>query len=134
MAALTEQQAQLLLDKNFASLATIRADGTPHVTPVWVDWDGEAVVVNTALGRAKERYMRRDPRVAVEVFDHSNPYQYVSITGTAELVEAGADEHINKLAKKYLGLDEYPYRQPGEQRVIVRVRPERVTGLGVERT
>lgn len=131
MAKLTEKQAQLLLDTNFASVATIRPDGTPHVTPVWVDYDGENVVFNTAFGRAKERYLRRDPRVSVQVFSMENPYQYVSVTGTAELVEEGAREHIDKLSLKYTGREKYP-EYPGERRLIVKVRPERVDAFGID--
>lgn len=132
MATLDDQQSQLLLDKNFASVATLRADGTAHVTPVWVDYDGDAVVFNTAIGRAKEKHLRRDPRVAIEVYNAENPYQYVSVSGNAELTEEGADEHIDKLAKKYMDVDRYPGRAPGERRVIVRVRPERVNASGFE--
>jgi PPOX class probable F420-dependent enzyme len=126
VAALTDKAARLLQEANFGNLATIRGDGTPHVTPVWVDYDGESVLINTAVGRTKERHLRRDPRATVEVFDRNNPYSYVSVSGTAEMTREGADEHINKLAKKYFGLDEYPSRQPGEQRVLVRIRPDRV--------
>ena len=130
MRRLTADEAKLFLEPNFGSVATVRADGSPHVTPVWVDYDGEHVVFNTAEGRAKVRNLRRDPRVAIEVYGRENPYSYVAVTGTAEIVEEGADEHIDKLAKKYLGVDTYPYRRPGERRLIVRVRPERVDGLG----
>ena len=128
MAKLTEPQIELLTAPNYGNVATVRSDGSPHVTPVWVDWDGEYVIFNTAVGRAKEKHLRRDPRVAVEVFAQENPYSYVSIDGTAELSEEGADAHIDKLAKKYLGQDQYPHRQPGERRIIVRIRPERVDG------
>lgn len=127
MAKLSEKAAHLLQDKNLANLATIRKDGTPHVTPVWVDYDGEDVLLNTAKGRAKEQHLRRDPRATVEVVDQADPYSYVSVTGSVELTEEGADEHIDKLAKKYLGVDSYPNRTPEEQRVIVRLHPERVT-------
>jgi len=128
LATLTEPQIQLLTAPNYGNVATVRSDGSPHVTPVWVDWDGEFVIFNTAVGRAKEKHLRRDPRVAVEVFAQENPYSYVSIDGTAALSEEGADAHIDKLAKKYLGVDEYPSREPGERRIIVRIRPERVHG------
>lgn len=131
MTRLTEKQAQLLLDKNFASVATIRKDGTPHVTPVWVDYDGENVVFNTAFGRAKVRHLQRDPRVAIQVLAVDDPYRYVSVTGTAELVEEGAEEHIHKLGRKYRGWDRYPLR-PGERRLMVKVRPERVNAFGFE--
>jgi PPOX class probable F420-dependent enzyme len=126
MATITEAQAALLRGKNFANLATIREDGTPHVTPVWVDWDGEHVLMNTAAGRAKWNHMRRDPRVGVEVFDSANPYSYVSMTGTVSLAEAGAEEHIRDLAEKYRGSREFDLRD--ETRVIVRFTPDRIGG------
>ena len=130
MGTLTEQQARLLTEPNYSSLATIRCDGTPHVTPVWVDWDGEHVLVNTAAGRAKEQHLRRDPRAGVLVVDRENPYEWVSVTGMAELTEGGADEHIDAMAKKYLDEDTYPFRKEGEQRVIFRIEPERVRHYG----
>jgi PPOX class probable F420-dependent enzyme len=127
VAALSEQQAQLFLDENFGHVGSIRADGTPHVTPVWVDYDGEHVLFNTAVGRAKYENIKRDPRVTVEVMNHENPYEYVMVTGHAELEEGDeADRHIDKLAKKYMGVDEYPHRTPEERRVLVRVTPELV--------
>jgi PPOX class probable F420-dependent enzyme len=128
--ALTKRQADLLLGKNFASVATLRADGSPHVTPVWVDWDGEHVVFNTARGRAKERHLRRDPRVSIVVLDPDDPYRYLSVTGTAELDEVGAREHIDRLSLRYRG-SKFPNR-PGEQRVIVRIRPEHVDAHGLD--
>src|SRR5713226_6727848 len=121
MATLTDEQAKLFTEgKNFAAVATIRADGTPHVSPVWIDYDGSNVVFNTAIGRAKEKHMRRDPRVSIQVQDAVNPYNYVEVTGRAEFTEEGADEHIDKLAKKYMGVDSYPNRTPTERRVIVK--------------
>ncbi len=128
MVKLTEKQAQLFLDKNFGSLATIRDDGTPHVTPVWVDYDGERVVFNTATGRAKWRHMRRDPRVTIEVTSLEDPYQYVTVTGTVELEESeAANRHIDKLSEKYTGNPTYQNHKPHERRVIVRITPERVS-------
>jgi PPOX class probable F420-dependent enzyme len=124
MATLSPHQVQLLKEPNVGVLATIRPDGTPHATPIWVDWDGEHVIFNTAVGRAKERHMRRDPRVCVEVHDRDDPQVYVSITGRAELVEDGADDVIKDLALKYEGKREFDNR--GRTRVTVRVRPERV--------
>jgi PPOX class probable F420-dependent enzyme len=94
----------------------------------WVDWDGANVIVNTAHGRAKPRHVRRDPRVAVEVVDRNDAYRYVSVTGTAELVDEGAEEHINKLSHRYRGRD-FSYRE-GERRVMMRIRPERVYAYG----
>ena len=128
MVKLTEKQAQLFLDTNFGSLATIRDDGTPHVTPVWVDYDGERVVFNTATGRAKWRHMRRDPRVTIEVTSLEDPYQYVTVTGTVELEESEeANRHIDKLSEKYTGNPTYQNHKPHERRVIVRITPERVS-------
>jgi PPOX class probable F420-dependent enzyme len=129
---LKEKQVQLLLDKNFASIATVNADGSPHVTPVWVDWDGEAVLVNTLRGRVKERNIARHPRVEILVYNLEDPYQYVRVSGNAELVEENAEEHIDALTQKYMGEDRYPWRAPGDTRVIVRVRPDRVSDQGIE--
>jgi PPOX class probable F420-dependent enzyme len=129
---LPKAAADLLRGRNWASLVDLRPDGSPHVTPVWVDYDGEHVLVNSAYGRCKVRNIQRDPRVALDVLPAENQQAgYVSVSGTAELVDEGADEHIDKLAKKYLGVDEYPYRSPGEKRVIIRIRPERVDVHGV---
>ena len=130
MAQLTDDQAKLFKDTNFAHLATIRSDGTVQVTPIWVDWEDGHIVFNTAKGRQKEKNLRRDPRLTVEVTSHVNPYQYVSVRGTAEFVEEGADELIDKLAKKYMDVDQYPFRQEGEERVTIRVNPEKVDAYG----
>lgn len=132
MATLTEKQAQLLLDKNFGSLATLNPDGSPMVTPVWVDWDGEHVLVNTLRARAKPGNIERDPRVEISVVNSENPYQHVRIAGHAELVEEGAEEQIDKLSKKYLGEDDYPWRAPGDRRVLVRIKPERVADYNLD--
>jgi PPOX class probable F420-dependent enzyme len=118
---------ELLRAKNFAHIATVRADGSVQVAPTWVDVQDGRPVVNSAEGRAWVRNLERDPRITLEVQNMENPYEYVEIRGrVAELTREGADEHIDSLAKKYLGQDEYPYRQPGEQRVIIRVEPETV--------
>jgi len=116
--------------KAFGFVATISADGKPQVTPVWVDYDGQHVIFNTARGRVKERNLRRHPTLAVAIADPENPYRYIQVRGQAELDETGADAHIDKLAKKYLGQDKYPYRQPGEQRIIVRITPTAVQTNG----
>ena len=131
MAALTEQQAQLFLDPNYGVVTTLRNDGSPHMTVVWLDWDGEHVVFNTAEGRVKPRNIRRNPTVGVFVMNPEDPYRWISVTGTAEMTHDGAAEHIDQLAKKYFGRDSYGLK-PGEQRIIVRVRPERVTAYGVD--
>ncbi len=116
--------------KAFGYLATIMPDGSPQVTPVWVDYDGAHVIFNTAKGRVKERNLRRDGRVALTISDPTNPYRYIQVRGRAEISEEGADAHIDRLAKKYLGVDTYPYRQPGEVRLIVRITPEAVQTWG----
>ena len=122
--AIPEPARELLEAANIAHLATLMADGTPHVTPVWVDVEDSLVLVNSAEGRVKVRNLRRDPRVGLSVVDRENPYAAVSIRGRVrEITEAGADEHIDALAKKYLGEERYPMRQPGEQRVIVKIEP-----------
>jgi PPOX class probable F420-dependent enzyme len=118
---------ELLKAKNFANVATLRADGSVQVAPVWVDVQDGKPVVNSAEGRAWPSNLERDPRVTLSVQNMENPYQYVEIRGrVAERTQDGADEHIDSLAKKYLGKDEYPFRQPGEQRVIIRIEPEHV--------
>jgi len=111
----------------FAQLATVNADGSPQVTPVWVDYDGSHLLVNTARGRVKTKNLERNPRVALAIADPANPYRYLGIQGrVVELKEKDADAHIDKMAKKYLDKDKYPYRQPGEVRVIVKIAPEKV--------
>ncbi len=125
--ALAPEIAAFFEAPNFAALATIRADGTPHVSPVWIDYDGENVVFNTSAGRAKWKHLQRDPRATLQVSNPENPYEYVEVTGSAVLSQDGADEHIDKLAKKYMGVDSYPYRTAEEVRVIVRVAPSKVT-------
>ena len=126
--SLPDSARKMLEGPNFAHLATLMPDGSPQVTAVWVDFDGRHVLINTAEGRQKPRNLRRDQRVAVSVADQQNPYLWVTIRGRAvELSHEGADAHIDKLAKKYLGQDTYPYRQPGEQRLIVRIEPDHVS-------
>jgi PPOX class probable F420-dependent enzyme len=127
MATSIPQDAYRLIDEpNFAFVATVMADGSPQNTPVWVDRDGDTVVFNTAKGRAKHRNLERDPRVSVSILDGDNPYSYLQVRGRAEFVEEGADAHIDKMAKKYLDADSYPYRRADEERIIVRVVTEAV--------
>jgi PPOX class probable F420-dependent enzyme len=117
--------------KSFAHIATVGKDGTPQITPVWLDFDNGLIRFNTARGRVKERNLRANPKVALSIQDPDNPYRYVQIRGrVAEMTEQGADAHIDALAKKYLGQDRYPFRQPGEVRVLVKVRPEHVQTMG----
>jgi PPOX class probable F420-dependent enzyme len=117
--------------KAFASLATLMPDGQPQVTPVWFDYDGKNLIFNSARGRQKDRNVRRDPRVSMTILDPENPYRYVEVRGrVVDITQDGADEHINKMAKKYLDKDVYPFRQPGEVRVVYKIRPEKVHGNG----
>ena len=123
--------AELLQAKNFCHVATLRSDGSVHGVPVWVDVQEGRPVLNSAEGRAWVRNIERDPRVTLTVANMENPYEYLEVRGrVAERTHEGADEHIDAMAKKYLGQDSYPYRQPGERRVIIRVEPEvaRVSG------
>jgi PPOX class probable F420-dependent enzyme len=128
MATIPATHLDLLKDKKaFANFATLNADGSPQVTPVWVDFDGSHVLVNTAKGRVKTKNLEREPRVALSIADPDNPYRYLGIQGrVTEMTESGADAHIDKMAKKYMGKDTYPYRAPGEVRVIVRISPDKV--------
>src|SRR6476659_286991 len=131
MATLNERQAALFTDRNWGVIATIREDGSPHATPVWIDYDGEKVLVNSAHGRTKVKNIERDPRATVTVLPAANQQAgYVMVSGTATIVEEGALEHINMLARKYLGEDKYPYLGPGERRVIIQIDPERIDGFG----
>ena len=122
---------ELLSDKNFCTVSTIRADGSVQSVPVWVDVQDGTPILNTARGRAWPNNIERDPRVTLCVQNLQNPYEYVTIRGrVSELTHDGADAHIDAMAKKYMGVDEYPMRQPGEERLIVRVEPEAVTHFG----
>lgn len=127
MAGLDDVRGKLE-EANFWHFATLNDDGTPTTTPVWVDVDETHVLVNTAIGRRKEKNVRRDPRLALSATEMENPYAWIEIRGkVVEFVEGEpADQSIDRLAKKYLGEDVYPYRQPGEQRVILRIEPTQV--------
>jgi PPOX class probable F420-dependent enzyme len=126
---LPEQAKQILDKKTFAHLATLMPDGSPQVTPVWVEYEGHRIVVNTAESRVKPRNVRNDPRVAVSATDPDNPYEAVIVRGRVdELTHEGADEHIDSLARKYLDRDRYPFRRSGEQRVKIYIEPEVVKG------
>lgn len=131
MAQLSDAQRSFVQDNPFVAVATtLRADGSPHSTVVWVDTSAGAVRFNTARGRAKERHILSDPRLSVLMVDPQDPFKWVAVTGTAELVGEGADEHIDVLAKKYLDADSYPFRDPAEKRVIVRISTDRVDSSG----
>lgn len=126
-----EKYLDLFEKKAFASLATLMPDGRPQVTPVWCDIDGSDVIVNSAKGRRKDLNMRAEPRVSLAIIDPDNPYRYLEVRGTVtEITEEGADAHIDKMAKKYMNLDSYPYRTPSETRVIYRIRPDHCTTMG----
>ncbi|HEY7558405.1 MAG TPA: PPOX class F420-dependent oxidoreductase [Candidatus Binatia bacterium] len=129
--AISDQFIDLFSKQAFAHLATLMPDGSPQVTPVWCDFDGAYVRVNSAKGRVKDKNMRRNKKVALSVQDPENPYRYLAIQGeVVEISEEGADAHIDSLAKKYLGKDSYPFRGPGEVRVIYRIRPVNVHTMG----
>jgi PPOX class probable F420-dependent enzyme len=132
MSTSIEGRAEALLrGRNFAHIGTLRADGSVQVSPTWVDVQGGRVALNTAEGRAWPRNLERDPRITLEVQNFENPYEYVEIRGrVAERTHDGADAHIDLLAKKYLDVDQYPMRQPGEQRVVIHVEPDYVKVFG----
>ena len=123
-----DSHLDLFKKKAFAHLATLMPNGQPQVTPVWVDYDGHYVLINTAEGRQKDKNLRRDRRVALSIADLDNPYRYLEVRGQiADRTREGADQHIDTLAKKYLGKDKYPFRQAGEVRVIYKVEPVHTT-------
>jgi len=124
---LSDSAINLFRGKNFAFIASLMNDGSPQITPVWIDYDGQFFLVNTAEGRTKQKNFERDSRVALSVIDQANPYNSVNIRGkVVEQTRNGADEHIDKLAKKYLGVDKYPFRSPSETRIILKIKPEKV--------
>jgi PPOX class probable F420-dependent enzyme len=130
-ASIPDKYKDLFNKVAFAHLATLMPDGRPQVTPVWVDLDGSYIRVNSAKGRVKDKNMRRNKRVALSITDPDNPYRYLAVQGeVVGVTEKGADDHINAFAKKYLGKDQYPFRQPGEVRVTYKIRPDRVTQSG----
>lgn len=129
-AVIPEKFLDLFRKPAFATLATLMPDGRPQVSPVWCDFDGTYVRFNSARGRQKDRNLRRDPRVSLCLTDPDNPYRYLEVRGRiSEITEEGADAHIDDLTQKYLRLDKYPYRQPGEVRVIFKIQPEHTTGI-----
>lgn len=121
----------LFKKKAFGHLATLMPDGSPQVTPVWVDYDGQHVLVNTAADRQKDRNLQRDGRVALSITDPDNAYRYLEVRGkVVERTTQGADAHIDSLAQRYIGKEKYPWRQPGEVRVVFKIRPEHTTHMG----
>ena len=131
MASLTEQQQDFLKNPYVGVATTLRDDGSPHSTVVWVDVDEQGVSFNTAYGRAKPNNLARDPRISLTVVDPADPYKWVSISGKATLTDDGADDQIDNLAQKYIGQFPYPWRKPDERRVSVRIAPEKVDASGL---
>jgi len=130
VAKLTDAQARMFTEPYYGVATAVRPDGSPHQTVVWVDYDGENVVFNTAEGRAKPKHIRANPNVGLTVVDPENPYRWVAVSGPAEMTERGAEEHINELSHKYRGRD---YDLPaGQQRLIVRIKPKQVTAYGLD--
>ncbi len=124
---MTPQVAQLIEDKNLAFVATIMKNNSPQITPVWIDLVDGKIIVNTAEGRVKQRNVSRDPRVAISIVDRNDPYNMVTIQGqVVEQTTEGADRHIDKMAKKYLGVDKYPFAMPGEKRILLKIVPQKI--------
>lgn len=130
-AQIPEKFRDLFRKPAFASLATVMDDGAPQVSPVWCDLEGDRVLVNSARGRVKDKNLARDKRVALAIMDPENPYRYLGLQGrVVEITEKGADQHIDKMAKKYLGKEKYPFRQPGEVRVLFKIEIDRAHTMG----
>ncbi len=129
MATLSDPEVQALLEKpNYATIATLNKDGSLHSTVIWISGENGTVAVNSAVGRVWPANLQRDPHISIVVQETGNPYHFVEIRGAVTETAEGseADEHINALAKKYIDQDEYPYRQPGEQRIKFTIAPEHV--------
>jgi PPOX class probable F420-dependent enzyme len=122
---------KLFESKNFVFLSSLMKDGSPQVTPMWVDIENGYILVNTAIGRLKQKNISRDPRVALAIADQNNPYNMVTIRGEVieQITGVPAEEHIDKLAKKYIGKDKYPYRSPGEERIILKIKAEKISHI-----
>jgi len=131
-AQITPEIEQLLREASYAQIATLMPDGSPQLTQVWIDTDGTHLIINTVATHQKVRNARRDPRVAVNVHDPTKPFRLVNIRGrVVEITSEGADQHITSLARKYLGTDTYPFRRPGQQRVILKILPRRIRTMGL---
>jgi PPOX class probable F420-dependent enzyme len=127
---LTDSEARMFTEPYYGVVSTVRPDGSPHQSVVWVDYDGEDVLVNTAEGRAKPRHIRANPHVGVAVVDPEDAFRWIAVSGPSEMTEEGAEEHIHKLSRKYRGRD---YNLPeGQQRLLVRIKPEHVTAYGLD--
>jgi PPOX class probable F420-dependent enzyme len=126
-AAIPDEAKHLFENKDFAHVATLNSDGSPQVSAVWIGLDGDLVTFNTAEGRLKTKNLHRDERVAISIANQENPYENLIVQGkVVEMAQDGADDDIDALAKRYLDADSYPFRQPGEERVIVKIEPEKV--------
>jgi PPOX class probable F420-dependent enzyme len=125
-----ENISELFGRRNLAFVATLSKDGSPHVTPVWADMEGDLILINTSEASAKYRHLSQDPRVGISLVEQFNPYNMVTIKGTVlEMTSEGADEHLHKLATRYLGIGKYYYRKPKDKRVIIKVKPDKIMGL-----
>jgi PPOX class probable F420-dependent enzyme len=124
---LSERAIKLIDGKNFGNVAIVMQNGSPHVSPVWVDREGDLILINTAEGRVKSKYLKQNSKVALSIFNQENPYEKVIISGhVIEATKKGADEHIDKLSKKYLGKERYPQHQPGIDRILIKIEPDHV--------
>jgi PPOX class probable F420-dependent enzyme len=129
--ALTDKAKNIIESKSFAHVATINKDGSPQVSPVWVEHDGKHVIINSDKKRLKVRNLKRNPAIAVSIQNPDNDYQYVEIRGrVVEITEEGGFEGIDRLGKKYMGVDKYPGNQPGDVRVVIKIEPHHITGMG----
>lgn len=128
--ALPESVKKVLADKAYGHVLTYNADGSPQLTMVWMDVDGDNPTFNTAADRIKPKNLKNDSRIGISVQDRNNPQAYMMLYGTAIVTEEGADEQIDKLANRFLGLDKYPFRQAGETRVMVRMDVDKIRGMG----
>lgn len=127
-----EDISKLFAGRNLVFISTLSKDGSPHITPVWADMEGEFVLINTFDGSTKVKNARRDPRVALSIVDANNSYNMVSMSGkVVDITPQGAEAHLHKLAKKYLGIGKYYYRKPTHQRVIIKIKPEKVMGISI---
>src|SRR5207248_11570052 len=132
-AALSAGFQKLLREPAFCQVATLMPDGSPQLTQTWVDTDGEHVRINTFEGSQKERNVRRDPRVAVNVVDPANAWRIANVRGrVVEVTTEGADRHIDQLAHKYLGAETYPYRRPGQVRIILKIAADKINQIGLD--
>ena len=129
---LTKEQRAFLENPFVGVVTTLQRDGSPQATVVWVDVDDEGVSITTAYVRVKPRNLARDPRISLVVVDPGDPYRWIKVSGTGRLVDEGADDHIDRLSKKYTGRDVYASRQPGEQRVTVRITSDRILSRGID--